>query len=60
MAECGSCGAIAVRKIDQVWEVRTIICECGASMHLHRDDFFRLHAKSSDTEAKLRKLLGVH
>ena len=29
-------------------------------MHLQLDDFFRLHAKSSDTEAKLRKLLGVH
>jgi hypothetical protein len=29
-------------------------------MHMQLDDFFRLHATSSDAEVRLRQLLRVH
>ena len=57
LAECGECGAIATRMLDEVWQAGFVVCECGVQMEAFTDTLKALQAQAAETHKELERLL---
>jgi hypothetical protein len=57
LAECGECGAIATRSLDDVWQTGFVVCECGTQMMVSTETMKSLRIQATELQKKLERLL---
>jgi hypothetical protein len=56
LAECGECGAIATRSLDDVWQSGFVVCECGMQMMVSIETLKALQAQAMEMHKRLERL----
>jgi hypothetical protein len=60
LAECGECGAIATRSLDDAWKFGFVVCECGIQMVVSIETLKALRARATGAQEKLERLFLIN
>ena len=60
LAECPSCGAMAIESLVSAWRKRFMVCECGVTMEVVAEDLRQLRVMAADYSRLIDELVGTN
>jgi hypothetical protein len=60
VAECPSCGSIAIDSLTGAWSKRFIACECGVTMEVVAEELRQLRALAIQYQHAIEKLIKTN